>query len=192
METNDPIKYLSLKTAAQLYGYTRDHLGLMIRQNKLKGKKLGNYYVTTSDWVLEYIKNYADSSHFIARNKFSNRFVSEILSPKKEIRYVPKSKNLSQEHVLLVKRKPNDSLMGEPKTKLQEEIIKELSRSQIDEDVKMKEKSQPDIQEDTFLSLSELPYLVLPIRKMEDSERKTILNLLDRNGRGNEKEIKSI
>lgn len=167
MEINDSIKYLSLKMAAQLYGYTRDHLGLMIRQNKLKGKKLGNYYVTTSDWVLEYIKNYADSSHFIAKNKFSNRFISEVLSPKKEIKYAPKDENLFKKRPLLSKRKSGDTLVEEPKTKLQEEIIKELSRSQIDEDMKMKEKSQP--------------YLVLPIRKMEDVERKLIFNLLDRN-----------
>src|SRR3989344_559690 len=121
MATNDSMKYLSLKTAAQFYGYTRDHLGLMIRQNKLKGKKLGNYYITTNEWVLEYIKNYADPIHSTAKNKLSNRFVSEILSPKKEINYAPKSEHFSPKRDnslkrirnpdLLVKGKLNDSFI---------------------------------------------------------------------------------
>ncbi len=187
METNDSIKYLSLKIAAQLYGYTRDHLGLMIRQNKLKGKKLGNYYITTNEWVLEYVKNYADPNHSTAKNKLSNRFISEILSPKKEIKYFGRHKNHSQksdgssegvtEPVLLAKEKSDNFFMKEPKTKLQKEILKELSRSQ--ENKAFKEKM--------FWSPSEPPYLVLPIRKMEDIEREQILNLLRRD----EKEIES-
>lgn len=182
METNDSMKYLSLKTAAQLYGYTRDHLGLMIRQNKLKGKKLGNYYITTNEWVLEYVKNYADPSHSTAKNKLSNRFISEILSSKKEIKYFGKHKDHAQ--------KSNDSsnsFIEEPKTKLQEEILKELSRSQGDETLKIEEKFQPNIQDKVFFPPFESPYLVLPIRKMEDIEREQILNLL----RHDEKETES-
>lgn len=172
MEINDSVKYLSLKTAAQLYGYTRDHLGLMIRQNKLKGKKLGNYYITTNEWLLEYVKNYADPSHFTAKNKLSNRFISEVLSPKKEIKYFGKHKNYSQQN-----NDSSNSFMEEPKTKLQEEILKELSHSQGDKVPK----------EDMFWPPSEPSYLVLPIRKMEDIEREQILNLLRRD----RKEIES-
>ena len=187
METNDSVKYLSLKTAAQLYGYTRDHLGLMIRQNKLKGKKLGNYYITTNEWVLEYVKNYADPSHSTAKNKLSNRFISEVLSPKKQIKYFEKHNNHSQksdnsseviiEPVLLAKGELDNSFVEEPKTKLQEEILKELLFSQGDKAPK----------EEMFWPSSEPPYLVLPIRKMEDIEREQILNLL----RHSEKEIES-
>jgi len=175
METNDSIKYLSLKIAAQLYGYTRDHLGLMIRQNKLKGKKLGNYYITTNEWVLEYVKNYADPSHSTAKNKLSNRFISGILSPKKEIKYFGKHKNHSQNSDN--SSSSSHSFMEEPKTKLQEEILKELLFSQGDKAIK----------EEMFWPPSEPPYLVLPIRKMEDIEREQILNLLRRD----EKEIES-
>ncbi len=198
METNDSVKYLSLKTAAQLYGYTRDHLGLMIRQSKLKGKKLGNYYVTTNDWVFEYIKNYADPSHSTAKNKLSNRFISEILSPKKEIKYSEKNKNFSQKRSnalegvknpgLFVMGKSSDSFMEEPKTRLQEEILKELSRSQGDKAFKIEGKLQPDARVKMFLPPLEPPYLVLPIRKMEDIERERILNIIDRG----EKEIDSV
>src|SRR3990167_1269816 len=83
MEENNSEKYLPLKTAAQLYGYTRDHLGLMIRQNKLKGIKLGSYYVTTNKWMTDYIKNFADPNHPASRGKLSNKFLTEILSSQK-------------------------------------------------------------------------------------------------------------
>ena len=93
MSDIDSNKYLSLKTAAQLYGYTRDHLGLMIRQGKLKGKKLGNYYVTTNDLMIEYIKNFADPSHPAIRNKLSNKFLTRILRSKKDATFSISAKN---------------------------------------------------------------------------------------------------
>lgn len=74
---NNLKKYLSLKAAGQLYGYTRDHLGLMIRLKKLNGIKLGSYYVTTSEWMNEYIKKFANPKHPILKNKLSNKFLSE-------------------------------------------------------------------------------------------------------------------
>lgn len=70
-------KYLSLKAAGQLYGYTRDHLGLMIRLGKLNGIKLGSYYVTTSEWMSEYIKKFANPNHPTLKNKLSNKFLSK-------------------------------------------------------------------------------------------------------------------
>lgn len=76
---NDSKKYLSLKAAGQLYGYTRDHLGLMIRLGKLNGIKLGSYYVTTSEWMNEYVKKFANPNHPILKNKLSNKFLSETL-----------------------------------------------------------------------------------------------------------------
>ncbi|MBI2635280.1 MAG: hypothetical protein HYW79_01930 [Parcubacteria group bacterium] len=199
METNDSVKYLSLKTAAQLYGYTRDHLGLMIRQNKLKGKKLGSYYITTSEWVLEYIKKYSDPNHSTAKNKLSNQFISDALSSKKEIKYVQKHENAFQKSENLLqkyndsskiikspglsnKEKSSASFIEAPKNWLQKEILKELSSLQEDETLKMKEKFQPDTrQEKTFFLPFEPPYLILPIRKMENAEREQILNLLDSN-----------
>jgi|SRR3989344_932733 len=72
-------KYLSLKAAGQLYGYTRDHLGLMIRLRKLNGIKLGSYYVTTNEWMDEYVKKFANPNHPTLKNKLSNKFLSEAL-----------------------------------------------------------------------------------------------------------------
>src|SRR3989344_5769337 len=86
MGNSNSNKYISLKTAAGLYGYTRDHLGLMIRQGKLNGKKMGSYYITTNEWMLDYVKNFADPDHPAFRNKLSNKFVSEIFSAKQNIK----------------------------------------------------------------------------------------------------------
>lgn len=192
MEINDSVKYLSLKNAAQLYGYTRDHLGLMIRQNKLKGKKLGNYYITTNEWVLEYVKNYADPNHSTAKNKLSNRFISEALSSKKEIKSFEKRKNFPQKNTSCLEeiKKPasfingkSDDSSGEPKTKLQEEILKELLLSQEDKALNIESKSRSDTKEEMSWPPSNQPYLVLPIRKMEDIERERILNSLDCGGK---------
>lgn len=74
---NNPKKYLSLKAAGQLYGYTRDHLGLMIRLKKLNGIKIGSYYVTTGEWMNEYVKKFANLNHPILKSKFSNKLLSE-------------------------------------------------------------------------------------------------------------------
>lgn len=70
---NNLKKYLSLKAAGQLYGYTRDHLGLMIRLGKLNGIKLGSYYVTTNEWMNEYIRKFANPKHPTLKNKLSNK-----------------------------------------------------------------------------------------------------------------------
>lgn len=123
MEDNNSEKYLPLKTAAELYGYTRDHLGLMIRQNKLKGIKLGSYYVTTNGWMTDYIKNFADPNHPTSRGKLSNKFLTEILSSK-----IKPAKIVAPE----------------------------------------------DAAESAVSTFSKAPYVILPIRKMENIEREEI------------------
>ena len=47
--------FISLNEAASIYGYTRDHLGYLIRQGDLKGEKLGSFYFTKHDWIKEYL-----------------------------------------------------------------------------------------------------------------------------------------
>ena len=94
MNNTDSNKYISLKAAGALYGYTRDHLGLMIRKEKLKGMKLGSYYVTTGEWMIDYIKNFSDYNHPISRNKLSNKFLADILSAKKDAPLVANIKNI--------------------------------------------------------------------------------------------------
>lgn len=88
-------KYLSLKAAGQLYGYTRDHLGLMIRLKKLNGVKIGSYYVTTNEWMNEYIKKFANPNHPILKSKLSNKLLSETFKDNSQKKISSEFLNLS-------------------------------------------------------------------------------------------------
>lgn len=164
-------KYLSLKAAAELYGYTRDHLGLMIRRGKLNGIKLGSYYVVTNEWMIQYIKNFADPDHSTSKNKMSNRFLTEALVTAEKI----ENSNILNEI----------SLSEEHKNDLERELSKELSLlSIIKKDHKeIKKETYVDTVkkssnfEDSKLKLvNENPYVILPIRKMNSDEIENILN----------------
>jgi hypothetical protein len=141
MNNLDSNKYISLKTAAGLYGYTRDHLGLMIRQGKLNGIKLGSYYVTTGQWMAEYVKSFAALNHPTLKNKLSNKFLTGALS----------SSKIS--HKEKVKKYDADN-------SLKEIIMEELTRY-----------TNPS----NLSSPSGAPYIILPIRKMENAEREEVL-----------------
>ncbi|MDP3003997.1 MAG: hypothetical protein Q8N43_00600 [Candidatus Azambacteria bacterium] len=169
-------KYIPLKTAAELYGYTRDHLGLMIRQNKLKGLKLGSYYVTTNGWMTDYIKNFADPSHPISRSKLSNKFLTEILSSKKELSLAASAENTIRKPVKTIAPKNtqnNASKEDAVDNNLKEKILKELAqyKSLIDGKAPKADINQTESIVSTF---SNAPYVILPVRKMENAEREEI------------------
>jgi hypothetical protein len=158
-------KYIPLKAAAQLYGYTRDHLGLMIRQNKLKGIKLGSYYVTTNGWMTDYIKNFTDPGHPIFRSKLSNKFLTEILSSKKDLPLTVNTKNTI--------RRPAKTIA--PKDAgLERKILEELEQYKSLTDGKAP-KADINQTESIVSTFSNAPYVILPIRKMENIEREEIL-----------------
>lgn len=172
-------KYIPLKTAAELYGYTRDHLGLMIRQNKLKGIKLGSYYVTTNGWMTDYIKNFADPDHPISRSKLSNKFLTEILFSKKNLSFAASAENTIRKPAKTIapKNTQNNVLKEKEDTidnNLKEKILKELAQYKSLIDGKA---PKADInQTESIVSMfSNAPYVILPIRKMEDIEREEIL-----------------
>lgn len=54
MEDNKE-KYVSLAEAAQFTNYSQDYLSLLCRQGKLKARKLGRNWVTTKEWVQQYV-----------------------------------------------------------------------------------------------------------------------------------------
>ena len=164
MEENNSEKYLPLKTAAQLYGYTRDHLGLMIRQNKLKGIKLGSYYVTTNGWMTDYIKNFADPNHPISRSKLSNKFLTDVLSSKKDLSLAVNAKNTI--------RKPAKTIAPE-NVGLERKILEELEQYKSLTDGKAP-KADINQTESIVSTFSNAPYVILPIRKMENAEREEI------------------
>ncbi len=143
MNDLDSNKYISLKAAAELYGYTRDHLGLMIRQSKLKGIKLGSYYVTTGQWMADYVKNFAALNHPTLKNKLSNKFLTEASSSKKE----------------KVQKYDTDN-------SLKEIILEELARYN----------NSPNTNVAPIIETSQTgqPYVILPTRKMADTEREEV------------------
>ena len=49
------VNYISLHEAAKLTNYSQDYISLLCRQKKLKGEKLGRNWVTTKEWVENYI-----------------------------------------------------------------------------------------------------------------------------------------
>lgn len=48
-------KFISLKKAAEISGYTQDHLGYLIREKKLGGKKVGRNWFTTEKALNVYL-----------------------------------------------------------------------------------------------------------------------------------------
>ena len=154
MNNLDSNKYISLKAAAELYGYTRDHLGLMIRQGKLNGVKLGSYYVTTGEWMTEYVKNFAALNHPTLKNKLSNKFLIRALS----------SPKISQKEK--VQKYDTDN-------SLKEIIMEELAR--YANPPKLEQSIQTVRTENPVSTLSGAPYVILPIRKMENTEREEVL-----------------
>lgn len=183
MEENKFEKYLSLKTAAGLYGYTRDHLGLMIRQGKLKGIKLGSYYVTTRDWMMDYLKNHADLGHPTAAGKFSNKFLIQAFAANEAIQADTKDKFRAKSKITQknIRSKSADDFFSE----IQKELLpslKELSAVREKSDILS---ASPDLHH----TISGNPYVILPIRKMEESECEEILRKIsDRNESGSEPE----
>ena len=49
-------KYLSLQEATKLCGYSQEYLSLRARQRKLKAAKFGRNWVTTKEWLIDYLK----------------------------------------------------------------------------------------------------------------------------------------
>lgn len=187
MSDSSTEKFLSLKTAAQLYGYTRDHLGLMIRRGKLNGIKLGNYYVTTDNWMIEYVKKYADQNHPMIKNKLSNKFLNDIFSAEKKTGAITVSqKNIKNPSKIINENKIPDILYknnvtNNIKNDIKSEILKDLALYNLPSNsvhqVKNNE-TYPSSNKHGLPMFSDVPYTILPIRKMEDAERKSILKKL--------------
>ncbi len=56
MENIKNIKYISLTQASSQCDYSQEYLSLRARQGKLKSVKIGRNWVTTEEWLKEYIK----------------------------------------------------------------------------------------------------------------------------------------
>ena len=59
------INYISLHEAAKLTNYSQDYISLLCRQKKIKGIKMGRNWVTTTQWVENYINRTKGSGQFV-------------------------------------------------------------------------------------------------------------------------------
>lgn len=48
-------QFISLAAAAKMTNYSQDYISLLCRQGKLKAEKMGRNWVTTKEWVYEYV-----------------------------------------------------------------------------------------------------------------------------------------
>ena len=70
-------KYISLTKAAEYSGYSGDYLRLRIRQGKLKGVKIARNWLTTKEWIDEYIERINNYKNSVA-NRRANRGANNI------------------------------------------------------------------------------------------------------------------
>ena len=56
-EINNKNKLISLKEAAQLYGFDQRYLATLARKGRLKAQKIGNSWATTPGDVEDFIRN---------------------------------------------------------------------------------------------------------------------------------------
>lgn len=85
--------FLTLLQAAKISGYTPEHLNLLCRKGKLRGKKFGRNWHTTREWLNEFL--YLSKSgrrEKYKRRKNKKKIKEEILSSKEE---APKEKQLA-------------------------------------------------------------------------------------------------
>lgn len=180
--SNSGQKFISLKAASQLFGYTRDHLGLMIRRGKLRAERLGNYYFTTHEWVEDYVKNHASLNHPKLKHKLSNHFRTELLGfASKDTNSVA---NISSRSTSSMSDKSNLSILSNLSSSFSLSKKGGLpAGNRKDEPTKLNK------EEATFMPIpfSNLissgpqdPHLIiLPIRKMDNSARERILRELN-------------
>ncbi len=166
----DENKYLSLKNASQIYGYTRDHLGLMIRQGKLNGVKLGSYYVTTNEWMVSYLKRYANPGHPAVKNKLSNKFSTQAFAAKENTASVSND----------IKKAPSTTsppgIQNKSENNFFSEIQKDILSSLKELSAAKKETNEvlPAVFKKNY-TISDNSYIILPVRKMGESEREKII-----------------
>ncbi|MFA6096182.1 MAG: hypothetical protein WC788_00975 [Candidatus Paceibacterota bacterium] len=67
------IKYISLSKAAKMTEYSQEYISLLCRTKKMKGVKLGRNWVTTVDWVREYIDRTNGKSEFVVPVRIENK-----------------------------------------------------------------------------------------------------------------------
>lgn len=86
------IKYISLSKAAEMTDYSQEYISLLCRTKKMKGTKMGRNWVTTSEWVREYIDKTKGHGEFIIPVRVENKekeIREEKIEKKEEVQKKP-------------------------------------------------------------------------------------------------------
>ncbi|MCK4799985.1 helix-turn-helix domain-containing protein, partial [Candidatus Parcubacteria bacterium] len=70
--SNTNINYISLGEAAKLTNYSQEYISLLCRQKKLEGTKIGRNWVTTKEWIENYVNKTKGSGENIVPVKIKN------------------------------------------------------------------------------------------------------------------------
>ena len=74
------LQYISLREAANLYEYSQEYLSLRARQGKLRARKIGKSWVTTKEWLREYIRHtepqYISLQEAVSISEYSQEYLS--------------------------------------------------------------------------------------------------------------------
>lgn len=65
-------QFISLAAAAKMTNYSQDYISLLCRQGKLKAEKMGRNWVTTKEWVYEYVDKTAGKGASVVPVKVKN------------------------------------------------------------------------------------------------------------------------
>lgn len=72
--------YISLQQATKFCNYSQEYLSLRARQGKLKSLKLGRNWVTTKEWLEEYLSSNGNGNAMAGFTK-SHKFVCDFVNP---------------------------------------------------------------------------------------------------------------
>ena len=70
--SNTNINYISLGEAAKLTNYSQEYISLLCRQKKLEGTKIGRNWVTTKEWIENYVNKTKGSGENVISVKIKN------------------------------------------------------------------------------------------------------------------------
>ncbi|MDP2910088.1 MAG: hypothetical protein Q8N69_03410, partial [bacterium] len=92
--------YISLQEAVQYCNYSQDYLSLRARQGKLKSIKLGRNWVTTKEWLKEYVESAEEYKNNLSSTNGKIRVAEERISLSVQ---APPPENLPSK-VLIIKK----------------------------------------------------------------------------------------
>ena len=105
--SNTNINYISLGEAAKLTNYSQEYISLLCRQKKLKGTKIGRNWVTTKEWIENYVNKTKGSGENIILVKIKDTKKQSISNVFQEDRSKDKVLKQKEQDVCLSDKQAN-------------------------------------------------------------------------------------